>query len=125
MAKVNNIPDQDGCIDEEIARGIYWQKDEDSNALFQDVDGGYRKIAEFPEDFSIARVENIRDGKAFFIEGEQGRKLALVKAINNQYYAVGNAAQTDERGRVKLSKSRNTGATFSPKTFTRQFNNSL
>lgn len=104
MVKVNNIPDQDNCIAEEVYRGIWWMKDQDCNGLFQDRDDGHRKIVEFPEDFDIANVRAIREGKAFLIQGKKGRKLTLMRGYADQYYAVGNAAQTDEKGRVVLSK---------------------
>lgn len=104
MVKINNIPDQDDCIAEEVYRDIWWMKDQDCNGLFQDLDGGQRKIAEFPEDFDIAQVQAIREGKAFLIEGKEGRKLTLMRGYGNQYYAVGNAAKTDDKGRVVLSK---------------------
>lgn len=106
MAKINNKPDADNCIEQEICRDIFWYKDKNSNALFQELDGGQRKIAEFPKDFSIAHCDVVNEGKAFYIEGEKGRNLTcIVRGQKGQFYAVGKdkAVKTDRLGRVKLN----------------------
>ena len=114
MSKIDWTEDKDGCCDIEVYQGVSIQssRDADGNyecAVFEEVDGGVRKVVELPDDFRPARVEVLVENKAFFIEGEKGRKLTCLKGANQQYYAVGNGAKTDHRGRAVLSHRRMSG----------------
>ncbi len=108
MVKIDNKPDKDGCIEKEICRDIFWYKDKDGNALFQEVDGGQRKIVEFPKNFNISHCDVINEGKAFYIEGENGKHLTcFMRGTRGQFYAVGKDKpfKTDKKGRIVLETS--------------------
>lgn len=114
MSKIDWTEDKDGCCDVEIYEGVSIQSNRFPNgeyecAVFEETDGGVRKVVELPDDFRPVRIEVLIDKKAFFVEGEKGRKLTCVKGANKQYYAVGNGAKTDSKGRAILSRRRQSG----------------
>ncbi len=101
--------DHDGCINMQIAPGIWWQSEiplenqEAGSRLLDERTDGTRTIVRLNDRFRLQKVEEYLNGKAYCISGEadgKSGKFTLLSGRNGLLYAVGKDVKTYGRGRV-------------------------
>lgn len=101
--------DHDGCINMQIAPGIWWQSEiargsqEAGSRLLDERGDGTRTVVRLNDRFHPQKVEEYFNGKAYRVSGEidgKSGEFTLLNGQNGLLYAVGKNVKTYGRGRV-------------------------